>query len=65
LEQSLNEDERVRAIFELGIASQNLDMPETVWKAYIDYEINLAEYEKADNLFKRLLEKSKHVKVNF
>ena len=38
-------------------------MPETVWKAYIDMEILIKEFDKVRNLFKRLLVKTKHVKV--
>ena len=38
-------------------------MPETIWKAYIDMEISLKEFDKARDLFTRLLDKTKHVKV--
>ena len=38
-------------------------MPELVWKAYIDFYIGDKNFEKARELFKRLLERSKHVKV--
>ncbi len=38
-------------------------MPETVWKAYIDMEILIKEFDKVRDLFKRLLVKTKHVKV--
>lgn len=39
LERSLQEDERARSIFELAISQPVLDMPELLWKAYIDFEI--------------------------
>ena len=38
-------------------------MPETVWKAYIDMEIELKELKNVKSLYKRLLQKTKHVKV--
>ncbi|XP_047325318.1 crooked neck-like protein 1 [Impatiens glandulifera] len=40
LEKDLTETERARAIFELAIAQPALDMPEALWKKYIDYEIS-------------------------
>ena len=40
-----------------------MDRPETIWRAYIDLEIELGEISKARDLFERLLEKTKHVKV--
>jgi len=63
LEKTLGEFERCRAIFELAISQSLLDMPELLWKAYIDYEIEQEEYEKARSLYQRLLERTKHVKV--
>ena len=38
-------------------------MPELVWKAYIDFFIADENNEKARELFKRLLDKSKNCKV--
>jgi len=63
LEASLAEDERARGIFELAINQQVLDMPEVLWKAYIDFEIKLGEHERTRKLYRRLLERTKHVKV--
>jgi crooked neck len=40
-----------------------LDMPELLWKAYIDFEEEEAEYERTRALYERLLEKTEHVKV--
>ena len=40
-EAQLEEVERARGIFEVAINRPNLDMPENVWKAYIDLEIAL------------------------
>lgn len=40
-----------------------LDMPEVLWKAYIDFEIENKEHDRTRMLYERLLEKTKHVKV--
>ncbi|KAL4188802.1 hypothetical protein AMTRI_Chr08g162240 [Amborella trichopoda] len=63
LEQQLGETERARAIFELAIAQPALDMPELLWKAYIDYEIKKGEFERTRQLYERLLDRTKHLKV--
>ncbi|ONK81203.1 uncharacterized protein A4U43_C01F26420 [Asparagus officinalis] len=63
LERSLNETDRARAIFELAIAQPALDMPEVLWKAYIDFEIYESEYERTRQLYDRLLDRTKHLKV--
>merc|ERR1711966_404066 len=39
------------------------DMPEMLWKNYIDFEIDEGEGDKARALYERLLEKTGHVKV--
>lgn len=38
-------------------------MPEVLWKAYIDFEINLEEYDRTRELYERLLKRTQHVKV--
>lgn len=38
-------------------------MPELLWKAYIDLEVEEGERERARALYERLLERSGHVKV--
>ena len=53
----------VRAIFELAVAQPLLDMPELLWKAYIDHEFNEKEYDRTRALYERLLERTEHVKV--
>jgi crooked neck len=63
LEQTLLDTERTRAIYELAIEQPTLDMPELVWKAYIDFEENACEYERVRQLYERLLQKTDHVKV--
>lgn len=63
LESILGDVERARAIFELGVDQPLLDMPEILWKSYIDFEIEQQEYAKTRELYERLLSKTNHVKV--
>eukprot|EP00455_Lapot_gusevi_P053422 TRINITY_DN8325_c0_g1_i3.p1 TRINITY_DN8325_c0_g1~~TRINITY_DN8325_c0_g1_i3.p1 ORF type:complete len:211 (+),score=64.32 TRINITY_DN8325_c0_g1_i3:106-738(+) len=63
LEKSLSEVERARAIFELGVAQTVLDTPEQLWKNYIDFEIEQGEHSLVRNLYDRLLDRTKNVKV--
>ncbi|PNX88466.1 crooked neck 1-like protein [Trifolium pratense] len=58
LERSLSETWRARAIFDIAIGQPalDLDMPELLWKAYIDFEVAECEFEKARVLHRRLLE---------
>ncbi|KAH8788647.1 hypothetical protein F5883DRAFT_8683 [Diaporthe sp. PMI_573] len=63
LERALGDLDRARAIFELGIEQPVLDMPEMVWKKYIDFEEEEGEFERARALYERLLEKADHPKV--
>ena len=63
LERGLDDLERARAIFELAVEQPVLDMPELLWKAYIDFEEEEGEYELCRNLYERLLRKTEHVKV--
>mmetsp|Transcript_13633 Transcript_13633/g.41472 ORF Transcript_13633/g.41472 Transcript_13633/m.41472 type:complete len:576 (+) Transcript_13633:416-2143(+) len=63
LETSLGEEERARAIYELAVEQPALDMPEMLWKAYIDFEIGLQNWDNGRALYRRLLSRTKHVKV--
>eukprot|EP00049_Salpingoeca_infusionum_P017943 m.355058 g.355058 ORF g.355058 m.355058 type:complete len:665 (+) comp17170_c0_seq1:140-2134(+) len=63
LEAILGDHTRARHIFELAIEQPLLDMPEVVWKAYIDFENDLGEIDRVRTLYERLLEKTSHVKV--
>ena len=47
----------------MAIEQPALDMPETLWKAYIDFEISIGNRAEARALYERLLEKTEHVKV--
>ena len=63
LEGLLGDAERARGIFELAVNQPRLDMPELLWKQYIDFEIEQEETDNARQLYKRLLNKTSHVKV--
>ncbi|KAH9422110.1 Crooked neck-like protein 1 [Dermatophagoides pteronyssinus] len=63
LENILGEIDRARQLFEIAIDQPKLDMPEVIWKAYIDFEIEMEEFDLARNLYERLLERTEHVKV--
>ncbi|KAK4162094.1 hypothetical protein QBC43DRAFT_322327 [Cladorrhinum sp. PSN259] len=63
IERGLDDLDRTRAIFELAVGQPILDMPEVVWKAYIDFEEEEGEYERTRALYERLLEKANHPKV--
>jgi crooked neck len=63
LESQLEDFPRTRGIFELGISQPSLSMPELLWKAYIDFETEEGEREKARSLYERLVKLSGHVKV--
>eukprot|EP00210_Caulerpa_lentillifera_P002945 g2812.t1 len=63
LERSLQENDRTRAIFELAISQPTLDMPELLWKAYIDFEIENGNRNRTRVLYERLLDRTNHVKV--
>ena len=63
LEPQLEDFPRVCSIYELGILQSTLSMPELLWKAYIDFETEEGEREKARALYERLVQLSGHVKV--
>lgn len=63
LESLLGDTDRARAIYELAINQNRIDMPELLWKTYIDFEVNQGENENARQLYQRLLERTMHVKV--
>lgn len=63
LERGLDDLDRARAIFEIAVEEPQLDMPELLWKAYIDFEEGEGEYVRTRALYERLLQKTDHVKV--
>lgn len=55
---------RAEAIFELGVSQHSLSMPEILWKAYVDFEVDeQGDREKARSLYERLISLSGHHKV--
>jgi len=63
LERGLDDVDRARAIFELAASQSQLDMPELLWKAYIEFEESEGEFDRTRALYERLLDKTNHVKV--
>lgn len=63
LESMLTDMPRARGIYEIAVGQDRLDMPEMLWKAYIDFEKENEENEKVRELYERLLEKTHHIKV--
>jgi crooked neck len=63
LETQLADYNRARGIFELGVSRTPLSMPELLWKAYIDYEVEEGERARARALYERLAAASGHWKV--
>ena len=55
--------QRCRAIYELAVSQSTLDMPEMIWKSYIDLEIEEGESDKARALYEKLVSRTGHVKV--
>lgn len=63
LESILGETIRARQIYKAAIQRPQLDSPENVWKAYIDFEIEQEEYKNVEDLYEQLLGQTNHVKV--
>ncbi|KAM9095554.1 LOW QUALITY PROTEIN: crooked neck-like protein 1 [Sarcophilus harrisii] len=63
LETILGDVDRARAIYELAVDQPCLDTPEVLWKAYIDFKTEQEESEKTRSLYRRLLQRTQHVKV--
>ncbi|KAB0798184.1 hypothetical protein PPYR_09177 [Photinus pyralis] len=63
LETLLGDYSRARAIYKLAVGQPRLDMPELLWKSYIDFEIAQEELENARQLYEQLVDRTKHVKV--
>ena len=63
LETQLADYGRARGIFDLGASQTPLSMPELLWKAYIDFEVEEGERTRARALYERLAAASGHWKV--
>ena len=58
----MEEFDRARGIYEMAF-TRTIDMPENLWKSYIDMEISQGNYSRVRDLYAKLLTKTKHVKV--
>jgi len=63
LEASVGETERARAVFELGVTQEMLETPESLWKAFIDFECDEGRADNVRALYGRLLQLTGHVRV--
>ncbi|CAJ1332671.1 unnamed protein product [Effrenium voratum] len=63
LEDSVGEIERARALCNLAVNQERLDMPELVWKRFIDLEVSQEEFDNARKVWQQLVSKSHHVRV--
>lgn len=63
LETILQDTDRARAIYELAVNQPSMDMPELIWKSWIDFEFEEEEYSRVRELYERLLRRTSHVKV--
>lgn len=63
LENNVGETARARAIYQLAVSQMELDMPEVLWKAFIDFEIGEKEADNVRRLYRNLLDRTSHVKV--
>lgn len=59
----LGDLERARGIYALAVDQPSMDMPELLWKSWIDFEYEEEEYERTRELYERLLRRTSHVKV--
>lgn len=59
----MGDHDRTRAIFELATSQPALDMPELLWKAYIDFEFEDGQRDRTRALYERLLQKTAHENV--
>jgi crooked neck len=64
-EESLQDVDRARAIYELSIEQQTLDMPETLWTAFIQFEEEQDNPEGVRYLYEQLLQRSDNPRLWF
>ncbi|CAK8693276.1 unnamed protein product [Clavelina lepadiformis] len=63
LETLLGDVDRARGIYEIAVSQPRLDMPEVLWKSYIDFELEQEERHLARKIYRRLLERTQHLKA--
>ncbi|XP_065202866.1 crooked neck-like protein 1 [Planococcus citri] len=61
LETYLDEIDRARVIYEEAVKQSHLDMPDLLWKSFIDFEISQNELENARKVFERANNSLKNV----
>src|SRR3989338_5717850 len=64
--EQLDEVERARAIYELGVGQPVLDQPDALWKAYVDFERSVddgGDGGRARALYERLVKRVADPKV--
>eukprot|EP01062_Namystynia_karyoxenos_P011552 TRINITY_DN14141_c0_g1_i1.p1 TRINITY_DN14141_c0_g1~~TRINITY_DN14141_c0_g1_i1.p1 ORF type:complete len:707 (+),score=241.32 TRINITY_DN14141_c0_g1_i1:90-2123(+) len=62
-EAALQEATRARALYELAVGQRVLDQPEAVWRKYIQFEVRNGAFDRVRELYRRLADKTRHVKV--
>eukprot|EP00747_Dinoflagellata_sp_TGD_P157454 gnl/TRDRNA2_/TRDRNA2_177741_c2_seq3.p1 gnl/TRDRNA2_/TRDRNA2_177741_c2~~gnl/TRDRNA2_/TRDRNA2_177741_c2_seq3.p1 ORF type:complete len:341 (-),score=-7.02 gnl/TRDRNA2_/TRDRNA2_177741_c2_seq3:125-1147(-) len=63
LEATVQEDERAKTIYEIALSQPTLDVPELLWKSYIEYECKRMKRANVRKLYERILKKTQHIKV--
>ncbi|KAJ3035606.1 hypothetical protein HDV00_003632 [Rhizophlyctis rosea] len=58
LERMLGDTERAKGVFEIAVGQEVLQMPEVLWKGYIDFEVGEGEWGRGRELYERLLERT-------
>lgn len=51
---TLGDIDRARGIYRIAVSQPRLDMPEILWKAYIDFEVEQEEYDNARDLYRQV-----------
>jgi len=63
LEDKVGELDRARHLCELAVNQEQMDMPELVWKRYIDVNVANQDLVAAREIYERLLSKSHHIRI--
>ena len=63
LETLLDDKDRARVIYNLAVDEPEMDLPEVIWKSFIDFEYNNERYDQVRILYEKLLERTEHLKV--
>jgi len=63
LEDKVGEFDRAKHLCELAISQESLDMPELIWKRYIDLNVANGDLEAARTIYENLISKSHHIRI--